>query len=53
MKEGDLVISSDDEAPVLEIWGVLSTSSFPLLPGPLWPLVAVQGVFFSKTADIV
>ena len=29
----------DDEAPVLEIWGMGSTPSFPLLPGPLWPRV--------------
>ena len=25
------------EAPVLELWGMWSTPSLPLLPGPLWP----------------
>ena len=26
------------EVPVmLELWGMLDTTSFPLLPGPLWP----------------
>ena len=29
---------SDGEVPaVLELWGMRSTSSLPLLPGPLWP----------------
>ena len=28
---------SDGEAPALEIWGMWSTLSLPLLPGPLWP----------------
>ena len=29
---------SDGEVPViLELWGMWVTSSFPLLPGPLWP----------------
>ena len=29
---------SDGEFPVmLGLWGMQSTSSFPLLPGPLWP----------------
>ena len=32
---------SDDEAPVLEVWRVWSTSSLPSLPGPLWPGVVV------------
>ena len=28
----------DGEVPVmLEIWGIQSTPSLPLLPGPLWP----------------
>ena len=27
---------SDSEAPALEIWGMRSTPSLPLLPGPLW-----------------
>ena len=31
---------SDGEAPVmLEIWGMRSTLSLPLLPGPLWPVM--------------
>ena len=29
---------SDDEVPVmLGLWGMRSTPSLPLLPGPLWP----------------
>ena len=28
---------SDGEAPALKIWGMCSTPSLPLLPGPLWP----------------
>ena len=29
---------SDGEAPVmLELWGMRSIPSLPLLPGPLWP----------------
>ena len=29
---------SDGEVPaMLELWGVRSTPSLPLLPGPLWP----------------
>ncbi len=29
---------SDGEVPVmLEPWGIRSTSSLPLFPGPLWP----------------
>ena len=28
---------SNDEAPVLKLWGMWSTPSLPLLPGPLWP----------------
>ena len=29
---------SDGEVPVmLELWRIRSTSSLPLLPGPLWP----------------
>ena len=27
---------SDGEAPALDIWGMWSTPSLPLLPGPLW-----------------
>ena len=31
---------SDGEVPVmLELWGMWSTPSLPLLPGPLWPRV--------------
>ena len=31
---------SDGEVPaVLELWGMQSTTSLPLLPGPLWPRV--------------
>ena len=29
--------ASDGELPVIEIWGVRSTPSLPLLPGPLGP----------------
>ena len=32
---------SDDEATVLELWGMLSIPSSPLLRGPLWPSVVV------------
>ena len=28
---------SDDETPVLELWGMWSTPSLPLLTGPFWP----------------
>ena len=29
---------SDDDVPVmLELWGMQSTPSLPLLPGPFWP----------------
>ena len=32
-----MTLKSDDETPViLELWGICSTSSLPLLPGPLW-----------------
>ena len=30
---------SDGEAPILEIWGMESTPSLPMFPGPLWPRV--------------
>ena len=33
---------SDDEAPVLEPWGMWSTPSLLSLPGPLWPGVVVS-----------
>ena len=30
-------VLSDEKAPVmLELWGMQSTPSLPLLPGPLW-----------------
>ena len=29
--------SSDGEAPFWELWGMLSASSLPLFPSPLWP----------------
>ena len=32
---------SSGEALILKLWGVSSTSSLPLLSGPLWPEVAV------------
>ena len=37
---------SDGEVPViLELWGIQSTLSLPLLPGPLWPgVVALDRV---------
>ena len=35
---------SDGEVPsVLELWGMRSTPSLPLLPGPLWPGVLAPG----------
>ena len=34
---------SDGEVPVmLELWGMWSTPSFPLLPSPLWPGVVAR-----------
>ena len=33
--------SSDGKALALEIWGMWSTPSLPLLPGPLWSGVVV------------
>ena len=33
---------SDDKAPVVELWGMWNTSSFPLIPGPLWLTVVAQ-----------
>ena len=29
------------EAPVLELWGIWSTPSLPLLPGQFWPRMVV------------
>ena len=34
---GNNIKPSDGEAPTLEIWGIRSTPSLPLLPGSLWP----------------
>ena len=31
----------DSEALVLKLWGMWSTLSLPLLPGPLWPRVVI------------
>ena len=39
---------SDDEASVLELWGMWSTPSLPLLPGPLSPGVVVLVKILSK-----
>ena len=33
----------DGKAPILELWGMWSTLSQPLLLSPLWPGVAIQG----------
>ena len=35
-KEGSGNHASDNEAPVLDIWGVWNTTSLPLLPASLW-----------------
>ena len=32
-----MTINYDGEVPDLEVWGMQSTPSLPLLPGPLWP----------------
>ena len=38
---------SDGEAPALKIWGMWSTTSLPLLPGPLWPgVVAPDSILY-------
>ena len=41
---------SDGEIPVmLELWGMWSTPSLPLLPGPLWPgVVAPDRALFMR-----
>ena len=40
---------SDGEDPVmLELWGMPSTSSLPLLPGPLWPGVVAPDIYGSN-----
>ena len=36
MSPGFVIKPSDGEALALEIWGMWSTLSLPLLPGPLW-----------------
>ena len=33
---------SDGKSPVLNVWGMWSTSSFPLVPGLLWLKVVVD-----------
>ena len=46
---------SDGEAPALEVWGMWSTLSLPLLPGPLWPKVVAPDRVLSMgqiTVDI-
>ena len=42
-------MASDGEAAVLEIWGVWSTPTSPLLLGLLWPGVVVPIKVPSKT----
>ena len=32
---------NDDEAPVLDLWGMWSTPSLALLPGPTWHWVVI------------
>ena len=43
---------SDGEAQVLELWGMWSTASLSLLPGPLWPGVVVP-ITAAQSAGIV
>ena len=38
---------SDGEAPVMEFWGMWSTSSLPLIPGQLWPGVVAPDKILS------
>ena len=38
---------SDGEVPVPELWGIWSTPSLPLLPGPLWPGVVTPNRILS------
>ena len=40
---------SDGEAPALELWGMWSTSSLPLLPGPLGLGVVAPHRFLSMS----
>ena len=42
------------EAPVmLEVWGIQSTPSLPLLPGPLWPgVVALDRVLLMYIIEL-
>ena len=37
MSSGYDIKQSDSDTLALEIWGMWSTPSLPLLPGPLWP----------------
>ena len=46
---GDDTKQFDGKAPaMLELWGMWSSPSLPLLPGPLWPGGACGGVMVSK-----
>ena len=38
---------SDSEASALMMWGMWSTASLPLLPGPLWPRVITPDMILS------
>ena len=39
---------SDSETPViLELWGIWSTPSLPMFPGPFWPRVIVPDIVLS------
>ena len=45
---------SDGEVPVvLELWGILSTPSLPLFPGPLWPGMVTRDRALNKTNCIL
>ena len=48
MSDLDIYIKiSDGKTPALEIWGMMNTSSLPLLPGPFWPgVIAPDRVLF-------
>ena len=47
LQSKDYIKPFDGKAPVLEIWGLWSTSSLPLLPGPLWPRVVAPDTVLS------
>ena len=42
---------SDGEAPVLELWEIWSTSSLPLLPDSLWPVVVIYKALCADVAQ--